>query len=160
MNHPVIRRTQQQVQQPSLFAPLVDLVQGLQRGADAVSKSKGRTAGRIALRLSGATIKAVTKGQNAGAAYVFDHQNLYAGKITKGGAYAPIREDRDTGLLVAWEIAQKAMTEALADPMAAAVRFGRETGNCSCCGRRLDRKDSIERGIGPICAEKLGAAWG
>ncbi|WP_162625007.1 DUF6011 domain-containing protein [Streptomyces cadmiisoli] len=27
---------------------------------------------------------------------------------------------------------------------------------CLCCGRALDRKDSQERGIGPICADKYG----
>jgi hypothetical protein len=27
---------------------------------------------------------------------------------------------------------------------------------CLCCGRNLDRKESQERGIGPICAEKYG----
>lgn len=41
------------------------------------------------------------------------------------------------------------------DPMEAAVAYGRVTGECAICGRRLDNADSIARGIGPICAEKV-----
>lgn len=38
----------------------------------------------------------------------------------------------------------------------AMVQYGRLTGNCSCCGLTLTNPDSIERGIGPICASKYG----
>jgi len=37
-----------------------------------------------------------------------------------------------------------------------AEAFGRETGNCAICGRTLTRDDSIARGIGPVCAGKVG----
>jgi hypothetical protein len=43
-----------------------------------------------------------------------------------------------------------------ADPHAAAVRYGREIGECSMCGRTLTDPESIRRGIGPICANKHG----
>jgi len=43
-----------------------------------------------------------------------------------------------------------------ADPAAAAVAYGKRTGSCAICGRRLDRDESINRGIGPICAERFG----
>jgi hypothetical protein len=36
------------------------------------------------------------------------------------------------------------------------VRYGRATGNCSCCGRELTDPASIAAGIGPVCAEKYG----
>jgi len=36
-----------------------------------------------------------------------------------------------------------------------AARFGRETGCCCVCARTLLRKDSIDRGIGPVCAGKV-----
>jgi hypothetical protein len=36
-----------------------------------------------------------------------------------------------------------------------ASRFGHTFHFCVCCGRQLTRKESIERGIGPICASKL-----
>lgn len=42
-----------------------------------------------------------------------------------------------------------------ADPLAAAIAFGRETGTCCCCGRTLTNPESIEAGIGPICATRF-----
>jgi hypothetical protein len=35
-------------------------------------------------------------------------------------------------------------------------RFGRELGSCGHCGRALTNAESIERGIGPVCAGKMG----
>jgi len=40
------------------------------------------------------------------------------------------------------------------DPERAAVLYGKASGNCSICGRDLTDPESIERGIGPICAAK------
>jgi hypothetical protein len=37
-----------------------------------------------------------------------------------------------------------------------AVKFGKKTGNCCICSKVLTVKASIEAGIGPICADKLG----
>ena len=42
------------------------------------------------------------------------------------------------------------------DPLTAAIRYGKVSGECSCCGRELTDPRSIERGIGPICATKFG----
>lgn len=42
-----------------------------------------------------------------------------------------------------------------ADPLAAAVAYGRYTGSCCICGRELTNPVSIEAGIGPICAGKF-----
>lgn len=41
------------------------------------------------------------------------------------------------------------------DPLEAAVAYGKVTGECAICGRTLENADSIARGIGPICAEKV-----
>ena len=35
---------------------------------------------------------------------------------------------------------------------------GRTTGVCQCCGRELTDPQSIEQGIGPICAQNFNAA--
>jgi hypothetical protein len=43
-----------------------------------------------------------------------------------------------------------------ADPRAAAVAYGRLTGVCRLCGRKLENEASVAAGIGPICAEKQG----
>lgn len=45
-----------------------------------------------------------------------------------------------------------------AGPEAASKRYGIELGHCGVCGRTLTNPDSIERGIGPVCAGKM--EWG
>jgi hypothetical protein len=42
------------------------------------------------------------------------------------------------------------------DPQAAMLRYGQELGHCGHCGRTLTNEVSRERGIGPVCAEKMG----
>ena len=37
-----------------------------------------------------------------------------------------------------------------------AVKFGKMTQTCVCCGRRLDDPKSVDAGIGPVCAQKFG----
>lgn len=41
-------------------------------------------------------------------------------------------------------------------PLEALQQFGKITGKCSCCRRRLTDAKSIELGIGPICKAKFG----
>ena len=50
---------------------------------------------------------------------------------------------------------RKRLEDIEADPEAAAVLHGRVSGRCSICNRDLTDPESIERGIGPICAEKF-----
>lgn len=90
--------------------------------------------------------KAPDHGRNAGALYVKDG-HAYAGKII-GAAFEPVRD-------AAADVIDRLRIIA-ADPADAAIRYGRETGSCSCCGRELTRADSIAAGIGPICAMKWG----
>lgn len=51
---------------------------------------------------------------------------------------------------------KETLIAAAADPLTAAIRYGRETGSCSCCGKELTNKESIHLGIGPICRAKFG----
>ncbi len=37
-----------------------------------------------------------------------------------------------------------------------AARFGKATGTCIVCARRLDVPESVDRGIGPVCYAKMG----
>lgn len=90
--------------------------------------------------------RAPSHGRNPGALYVKDASDTYLGKIV-GTVYTPSRDAKDTAAALA-VIAQ--------DPLAAAVAYGRRTGQCACCGRTLTNHESIERGIGPICAERWG----
>ncbi len=49
-----------------------------------------------------------------------------------------------------------ALQELEDDPAAALAEFGRCTGTCGVCGRDLTDPASVERGIGPECASRLG----
>lgn len=40
-------------------------------------------------------------------------------------------------------------------PLAAAMRYGKLSGRCCSCGRELTDPESIDAGIGPICAGKF-----
>ena len=51
---------------------------------------------------------------------------------------------------------EAAVLDACSDPAKAAVAFGKAWSICSVCGRGLENAESIERGIGPVCAEKFG----
>jgi hypothetical protein len=87
-------------------------------------------------------------GRNAGALYVVEIENdAYQGKVD-GVEFKAVREASGGTLSALHRIAE--------NPMEAAVRYGQKTGKCSCCGRKLTNKVSIEMGIGPICAETWG----
>lgn len=43
-----------------------------------------------------------------------------------------------------------------AGPQAAMERYGREIGRCGHCHRTLTNPESLARGIGPICASRMG----
>lgn len=45
------------------------------------------------------------------------------------------------------------------DPINKAREYGKETGNCCFCGKRLTHDRSVENGFGPICAENYGLTW-
>lgn len=87
-------------------------------------------------------------GANAGHLYVKGEDETYLGKITPDMRFLG---SRDAG-----SEAEAALHAIAADPTGAAIRYGRRTGRCACCGRELTNHDSIERGIGPICAERWG----
>lgn len=103
-----------------------------------------QTVGKPKLRLAGLTISlASSASANAGAYYVKSSANGYLGKIVSG-KFIRTRECTDADEVKLIEFAR--------DPKAAAIAYGRETGTCACCGRTLTNRESIELGIGPICA--------
>lgn len=89
---------------------------------------------------------AKASSKNAGCVYVKAPDGLYLGKITPAGAF--LKSYDCTPELEA------RILKVLENPLDAAVQFGRVSGTCSCCGRRLDNAESIELGIGPICRDK------
>lgn len=88
----------------------------------------------------------VTKGKWAGWVFVKDaaeygQQQRY-GSQKPGATYQGKIED--------------ALTVIMADPKAAMAAYGHLVGRCGVCNRKLEDKDSVERGIGPICEAKFG----
>jgi len=106
---------------------------------------------RPKLRLDGIVLSlAASTSLNAGAIYVKgggNYESPYYGKIQNGSFVSRLDAPSDLG--------QK-LSELSVDPMGAVVSFGRLTGACACCGRTLTDPTSIERGVGPICAQKWG----
>jgi hypothetical protein len=105
---------------------------------------------RPVLRLAEFKFKeAPASGQNAGFIYAIrDTDDTYLGKIGPDSKLIKVRACTPAD--------ESAIIEACADPEAAAVAYGRRTGACSCCGRELTKQESIDRGIGPVCASKWG----
>jgi len=100
------------------------------------------------LRAEGVILSlAPATGANAGAVYVKSDSKEYLGKIKADGTWRPMRGTPAgiTDVLVA----------IAADPEGYAKAYGRRFGVCCCCGRELTAEDSIEAGIGPICAERF-----
>lgn len=90
--------------------------------------------------------KAPETGCNAGALYVKENGE-YAGKIVQG---------RFMATQTASEKVLPRLQAIAADPAGQATLYGQQTGVCGCCGAELTNKESIEKGIGPICASKWG----
>lgn len=51
---------------------------------------------------------------------------------------------------------EAAVLDACSDPAKAAVAYGKAWSICAVCARTLTNDESIERGIGPVCAERFG----
>ena len=100
------------------------------------------------LRLAGFRFSpAPASGKNAGAIYVKDDGGEYLGKIA-GGKFQKV---------YACQPAVAAQVIAVAaDPKQAAIAYGKEYGQCACCGRELSNPESVALGIGPICAGRFG----
>jgi hypothetical protein len=114
----------------------------LQPILDLFQRQRERGAKRFSLRLNGATLSPSRDGRN-----VWVKQgDAFLGGIREGG-----RPDRSIPSDVV-----SILQGAASDPLSAAVAFGRETGECSCCGRELTDPRSIALGIGPICKDKWG----
>jgi hypothetical protein len=134
------------------FVKLRDVVNTMQQQANESAAARNRNAGKVTLRFVGASVSAVIQGPNTGCLYV-KTDGAYMGKIDRSGVFRPAY-GVDTAPVV------EALRAAQEDPTAAAIAYGRETGTCSCCGRELTNADSIALGIGPICLDRLGGAWG
>lgn len=72
--------------------------------------------------------------------------NRYYGRIDNSGA---IYSGRDLTPAI-----EALLEEFAADPVGVAQRYGKLTGNCMFCGKKLDDPISVAVGYGPVCAKK------
>ena len=128
--------------QPSQFEALFNAFEA--------AKSKG--AKRLTLRFEGINVK---PNRDNTALWVTSQSETemgdygmkpkYLGKVTPAGCDSRLSDT-----------VKEIIMGAANDPLNAAIRYGKLSGECSCCGRELTDPRSIERGIGPICATKFG----
>lgn len=92
--------------------------------------------------------RAPDSGRNAGSIYVVEKETgTYLGKVFEGKFF---RANTCSTEVEAQIIAMAG------SPKDSAIAYGRRTGSCAICGRELTDGTSIDRGIGPICADKFG----
>lgn len=100
--------------------------------------------------VQGFKFKYATRGSTPGAIFVTESDmgfDEYLGKFWQG-EFMPVR---------ACTPEQKARILAIAaDPLEAIIAYGRATGKCSICSRKLTDPESVEAGVGPICRAKFG----
>ena len=112
-----------------------------ERRANAAATLRGVPAGRYAVDVDGKLgffrVDQPTEGRWAGYTFV---------KQMASDMEYPVRGDRK-------DLVLSAIANA---PQAASIRYGREIGACGVCGRTLTDEGSRARGIGPICADKMG----
>jgi hypothetical protein len=133
-------------------APVVD-TSGINRlktafdAAKAYAANKGNSIRNLRITLGSMVISpAGDNSKNPGALYV-KNNGEYLGKIAAGKFFS-VRECSSDQ--------EKQVLAFVADPKAAAKAYGQETGVCCICNATLTNKESIEAGIGPICATKFG----
>ena len=86
-------------------------------------------------------------GKNPGAIYVKHSDGSYLGKVAGSRLFTV----SSVSPAVEAEIVAVA-----ADPMNAAIAYGKRYGKCSICARTLTDEASIARGMGTVCAERFG----
>jgi hypothetical protein len=132
---------------PVATAAVAAVGAGVEAMQTAFATATGNGLKRPKMRLGDFVLKlAPATGRNAGAIYV-TAADEYLGKIADGQFTA----SRDCDATKQAEI-----IALCANPVESAIAYGKRTGICACCGRELTDPESIERGIGPICAAKYG----
>lgn len=75
--------------------------------------------------------------------------DMWYGRIDRAGNFTPGSEPLPAGWM-------ETIQEIAKDPLESMKVQGRRTGNCCLCGRELTNHESIELGIGPVCASNWG----
>lgn len=118
--------------------------------AYAAAKATGLTIRNPKITIGGMTISpAGAQSKNPGALYVKERGGEYLGKIIDGRFFGVA--------VIAGSDVEAKVLQFVADPAAAAKVYGQETGVCCVCNATLKSEWRL-RGIGPVCAEKMGWA--
>lgn len=100
-----------------------------------------------------AGLKIQRKNQDSLCWIVDEGEELCIGKIENGRAFFFTQRMQRSAID---ENKVRSLIEELnADPLAAAMKYGKLSGRCCSCGRDLTDPASIEAGIGPVCAQKF-----
>lgn len=130
----------------SIFTMFEKAKAGLKHPAIRLQNEAGQ---HLHLSLAGAASK------NAGFVYVkadSGYESTYYGKISPEGRFFSVRECPPS--------VEPLLQSFANDPEGIATKYGRLTGCCSFCGRKLTDKRSTVVGYGPVCADKFGLNWG
>ena len=111
------------------------------------ARAKGRGLMQPRITIGGMVISPAKEGSNNPGALYVKNGGQYLGKV-KDGRFFSVRDCTDEQ--------SKKVLAFIADPKAAAIAYGIETGVCCICNATLTNKVSIEAGIGPICAANFG----
>lgn len=113
---------------------------------------------KVRLSVNGQNVRLSRAGANSknpGCLYITDGEefgnNKYFGKIAPDGMFTSGRDFNPDILNL--------LREFEANPLSAAASYGKLTGCCSFCGKRLTEERSTSAGYGPVCAETYGLAW-
>jgi hypothetical protein len=119
-----------------------------------LTKAKENGVHKPAIRLGSYKFKmASEEGRAKGSIWVTSQRReengeaLFFGKIRDGIFYPSnkcLKEDYED------------IRDVVANPFGEATAFGQRTGRCCVCGRVLTKGESIDKMIGPICAERFG----
>lgn len=83
----------------------------------------------------------------------FGWAKVWYGKVDAFGQFVPSKKNQLAGL-------EELLGELSSDPVGAAKKYGKLTGNCCFCGKALSDERSTKEGYGPICATNFGLPWG
>jgi hypothetical protein len=145
-----LQREESAQQAPQVDTAGIDRLKLAFDSAVAYAREKGLTMKTPKIVIGGVKIyPAQATGKNPGAIYVKANRGgTYFGKIAGGQFFASRECDEETKAKV---------LEFVADPAKASVAYGQTTGTCCICNATLISKWK-HRGIGPICARKMGWA--
>lgn len=67
------------------------------------------------------------------------------------------RYSSDSVVRMPWGEAADVLDAIARNPLQSAILYGQRTERCGICHRKLTKKESRERGIGPVCASRMGS---